>query len=100
MRDENLIEMLSNYCEHEKHSHVRAQKGFVKKNWADLKCQLCAAFEKQDFYQQLYSQVFLSAFKNQEHTKDDDIKAYCTQFKDIADQLTERQILKVYERIT
>ena len=30
--DEDLIEMLSDYCEYEKHSHVRAQKNFVKKN--------------------------------------------------------------------
>jgi len=45
MIDEKLIEMFLNYCEHEKHNHVRAQKNFVKKNWADLKCQFCAAFE-------------------------------------------------------
>ena len=32
MRDENLIEMLSNYCEHEKCSCVRIQKDFMKKN--------------------------------------------------------------------
>ena len=32
MRNENLIKMLLNYYEHEKHSHVRAQKDFVKKN--------------------------------------------------------------------
>ena len=32
MRNENLIEMLLNYCEYEKCSHVRAQKDFVKKN--------------------------------------------------------------------
>jgi len=32
MRNENLIKMFSNYYEHEKHSCVRAQKDFVKKN--------------------------------------------------------------------
>ena len=32
MRNENLIKMLLNYYEHEKHSYVRAQKDFVKKN--------------------------------------------------------------------
>src|SRR5438034_8168688 len=32
MRDENLIEMLLNYCEHRKYNHVRAQKNFVEKN--------------------------------------------------------------------
>ena len=37
MKDENLIKMLLDYCEHEKHNHVRAQKNFVKKNWTDLK---------------------------------------------------------------
>ena len=30
--DKKLIKMLLNYYEHEKYSHVRAQKDFVKKN--------------------------------------------------------------------
>ena len=32
MRDENLIETLSDYYEHRKHNHVRVQKDFIKKN--------------------------------------------------------------------
>ena len=57
-------------------------------------------FKKQNFYQQLYLQVFLSAFKNQKHMKDDDIKTYYTQFKNIVNQLMKKQILKAYKRIT
>ncbi len=32
VKDSELIEMLPDYCEHGKHSCVRAQKSFVKKN--------------------------------------------------------------------
>ena len=32
IRDENLIEILLNYCEYEKYNYVKAQKNFVKKN--------------------------------------------------------------------
>ena len=50
MRDENLIEMLLNYYKYKKCSCMRTQKNFVKKNWADLKCQFCTVFEKWNFY--------------------------------------------------
>ena len=32
VKNENLIEILSDYCEYEKHNHVKTQKDFMKKN--------------------------------------------------------------------
>jgi len=96
VKDDELVDMITEYCEPSLQDTIRAQKGYTTKSWEQLSAQLKEEFYEYDTHQQMYSRNFLEAYKTQTRSEDDDIKAYCIRFKSIADEVIKQANIDSY----